>query len=48
MKDKEVFYFLARKEDLELELDMFKERFSKEFNVYLDSDAGMNYLKAYL
>ena len=39
LKDKEGFYFLARKEDLELELDRFKERFSKKFNVYLDSSS---------
>ena len=34
-KDKKHFYFLARKEPIELEVDRFRKKISEKFNIYL-------------
>lgn len=35
IEDKKHFYFLARKESIQLEVDRFRKKFSKKFNIYL-------------
>ena len=35
-KDKKHFYFLSRKEPIILEVDRFRKKFSKKFNIYLE------------
>ena len=35
-KDKTHFYFLARKEPIQLEIDRFKNKFAEKFNIYLE------------
>lgn len=35
-KDKNHFYFLARKEPIPMEINRFREKFSKKFNIYLE------------
>ena len=35
-KDKKHFYFLSRKEPIALEVDRFRKKFSKKFNIYLE------------
>jgi len=37
IKDKPHFYFMAKEQNLELEFDRFKQKFSKRFDIYLDS-----------
>jgi len=38
IKNKPSFYFLAKKQKTELELERFAKRFSKEFNTYLEAE----------
>ena len=35
-KNKKHFYFLSRKESIALEVDRFRKKFSKKFNIYLE------------
>jgi len=37
IKDKPHFYFLAKEQNLELEFERFKQKFSKKFDIYLGS-----------
>lgn len=37
IKDKPHFYFLAKEQNLELEFERFKQKFSKKFDIYLES-----------
>jgi AAA+ ATPase superfamily predicted ATPase len=37
LKDKHHFYFLAKEQNLELEFDRFKEKFSKRHDIYLEA-----------
>ncbi len=37
LRDKTHFYFLAKEQDLELEFDRFKQKFSKKHDIYLGS-----------
>lgn len=39
LKDKEGFYFLARQQDLDLEVERIREEFGKQFNVHMESDS---------
>ncbi|MBU3902532.1 MAG: ATP-binding protein [Candidatus Thermoplasmatota archaeon] len=38
IKDKQAFYFLAKQENLELELERFKEKIAKKFNIFIEAD----------
>jgi len=37
IRNKPHFYFLAKEQNLELEFDRFKQKFSKKFDIYLES-----------
>ena len=37
MKDKDGFYFLARKQNMDLELERFGKKFGKKFNIFMES-----------